>query len=220
VHPGCYRRPVRVADLVDPWLYRHPFEGRSARRYASIERAGFGDLDARLVESWKRDLAAARRLVDVGAGPATFEAALAERFPAVAVHAVEPSRDFARPGGPCRMVRARGEALPFRDGAFELGLCLSSIRHVADRAATLAELRRVVSRAAWIVELDPRADRARVHNHTRPMRSPVLRWAFGPLVVATAPRAEDIAAVAEGAGWRVVEVRPDPLQPVYVMRLE
>jgi ubiquinone/menaquinone biosynthesis C-methylase UbiE len=211
---------VRVADLVDPWLYRHPFEGRSARRYAEIERAGFGDLDARLVESWKRDLAAARRLIDVGAGPATFERALAERFPRLAVHGVEPSRDFALTGGACPMVRGRGEALPFRDGAFELGLCLSSIRHVADRAATLAELRRVVTRTAWIVELDPRASRDRVHNHTRPMRSPLLRWAFGPLVVATAPRAEDIAAVAETAGWRVIEVRPDALQPVYVMRLE
>jgi ubiquinone/menaquinone biosynthesis C-methylase UbiE len=211
---------VRVADLVDPWLYRHPFEGRSARRYAEIERAGFGDLDARLVESWKRDLGTARRLIDVGAGPATFEAALAERFPLLTVHGVEPSRDFARVGSGCPMVRGRGEALPFRDGAFDLGLCLSSIRHIADRAAALAELRRVVTRAAWIVELDPRSSRDRVHNHTRRMRSPVLRWAFGPLVVATAPRAEDIAAVAEAAGWRVVEVRPDPLQPVYVMRLE
>ena len=216
----CYGASVRVGDLVDPWLYRHPFEGRSAHRYAAVERAGFGDLDERLIDAWSPDLDAARRVLDLGAGPATFAQRLRARHPHLSVICAEPSRDFARPGETAAVVRARGEALPFAAGAFDLALCLSSIRHVADRARTFAELRRVVRGALWIVELDPEAGPARRRNHTRPIRSRVLRWAFGPLVLATAPRAVDVAAVAGTAGWRVRDLRADPLQPVYVMRLE
>jgi len=210
---------VRVADLVDPWLYRHPFEGRSAHRYEEIERCGFGDLDDRLIAAWRDELAAARRFLDVGSGPATFARRLAAAHPHLAICGAEPSRDFARPGAGWAVVRAAGEQLPFIDGAFDRGLCLSSIRHVANRAATLAEMRRVVRAGIWIVELDPDADSDRRHNHTRAMRSRMLRLAFGPLVLATAPTADDIGAVAERAGWRVASVRRDPIQPVYVLAL-
>jgi hypothetical protein len=36
--------------LLDRLLYRHPFEGGSARRYAEGARPAFGDLDDRLLE--------------------------------------------------------------------------------------------------------------------------------------------------------------------------
>jgi ubiquinone/menaquinone biosynthesis C-methylase UbiE len=210
---------VRVADLVDPWLYRHPFEGRSAHRYEDVERCGFGDLDARLIAAWRGELATARSFLDVGAGPATFARRLAAELPALRITCAEPSRDFARAGDGWTVVRACGEHLPFADGAFDRGLCLSSIRHVADRAATLAEMRRVVRDGMWIVELDPDADRDRRRNHTRAMRSRALRMAFGPLVLATAPTSSQIAALAERAGWRVTGVAADPVQPVYVLTL-
>ena len=210
---------MRVADLVDPWLYRHPFEGRSAQRYEAIERCGFGDLDNRLIDAWRPELATARRFLDVGAGPATFARQLKAAFPSMQIVCAEPSRDFARPGTGWQVVRASGERLPFIDGAFDRALCLSSIRHVADRAATLAELRRVVRGGLWIVELDPDADSDRRHNHVRAMRSRMLRLAFGPLVLATAPTAADIGAVAGRAGWRIADLRADPVQPVYVMSL-
>lgn len=206
--------------LLDPWLYRHPFEGNSARRYARDERPAFGDLDARLCERWSADLDAARVVLDVGAGPGTFVAALRARRPDAAVIALEPSRAFAMAlgrGG----VRARAEALPITTGAVDAAVSISSIRHVADRRAALAELRRVVrpGGACLIAELDPAAPRARVRNHAEHLGNAVLRAAFGPLVVRTAPAAEVIADLARAAGWTRIEREDDPVQPVYLMRL-
>ena len=50
-----------LLSWLDPWLYRQPFEGTSAARYASSERPAFGDLDERLCEHTRADLAAASR---------------------------------------------------------------------------------------------------------------------------------------------------------------
>lgn len=205
--------------LLDPWLFRHPFEGTSARRYARDERPAFGDLDARLCERWVRDVAGARVLLDVGAGPGTFVAEVQRRRPDLAVIAVEPSRDFAAtlPSA----VRARAEALPVATAAVDVAVSISSIRHVADRRAALSELRRVVrpGGACLIVELDPAAERHRVKNHADRLGSAVLRAAFGTLVVRTAPAAETIADLARAAGWGRIELEDDPVQPVYLMRL-
>jgi ubiquinone/menaquinone biosynthesis C-methylase UbiE len=201
--------------IVDRWLYRRPFEGASARRYAAHERPAFGDLDDRLIASWTA-LAGARRLLDVGAGPATFATRVRSIHPSVQVVCAEPSRDLAR----APAVRAVAEALPFADASFDLAICLSSIRHVRDRARALVELRRVVRAggALWIVELDPAADRARCANHARALGSTALRLAFRPLVVRTAPSAGAIAQDAERAGWRVEAPSADPVQPVYLLR--
>ena len=208
---------------LDPWLYRHPFEGPSAARYARAERPAFGDLDDRLCEHARGDLAGARVLLDVGAGPGTFVATAAARFPALRVLAVEPSRDFVRmlARGPATPLRACAEALPVPDASIDVAFSVSSIRHVGDRAAALAELRRVVrpGGAAWIVELDPAADRARIHAHASRLGSPVLRAAFAPLVVRTAPPAATIARIARTAGWNEIAIDDDPVQPVYRMRL-
>lgn len=206
------------ARVLDPWLYRHPFEGRSARRYERIERPAFGDLDARLCERWAADLERARTLIDVGAGPGTFVAAARARWPALTAIAIEPSRDFTQVAG---AIRARGEALPLGDGTIDVAVSISSIRHVADRVATFRELRRVVrpGGVTLLVELDPDADAARARRHAAGIRSPVLRAAFTPLVLRTAPTAAAIADLARRAGWEHVDVEDDPVQPVYRMRL-
>jgi len=203
---------------LDRWLYRHPFTGGSARRYARLERPGFGDLDQRLVARWAAELAAARVVLDVGAGPGTLAPRLRAVRPGLLVIELEPSADFAATPG---RVRARGEAVPLRDGSVDLAVCLSSLRHVADRRATLAELRRVVrpGGVAHIVELDPAASRARIAAHARGVRSRLLGLGFGPLVVATAPPATAIAADARAAGWTTITQVDDPVQPVYDLRL-
>ena len=201
--------------LLDRLLYRHPFEGGSARRYARAERPAFGDLDDRLLDGLAPRLGPGQRLLDVGCGPGTFARRAAARFPGLAVIAVEPSRAFARPG----VVRAAGEALPVAARSIDVAICLSSIRHVRDRGATLRELRRVVRGALIIVELDPAADARRIARHARALGGPALRWAFGPLVVRTAPPAEHIVAAAARAGFALAARRADPEQPVYVLEL-
>ncbi len=215
-----WSRPLR--SLIDPWLYRHPFEGSSARRYARDERCGFGDLDDRLLAAWAPELAAAGVLVDVGCGPATLAGRVAARHPTLHVVAVDPSRAYTarrRPG--VTLVRARAEALPLADGAAGMAVCLSSIRHVADRARALAELRRVVrpGGACHVIELDPRADRARARRHRQGLGSPLLRLAFAPLVMRTAPPVEEVISVARAAGWKRIERGDDPEQPLYRLRL-
>ena len=214
--PGNHAAPVYLR-LLDRLRYRRPVEGEGARRYARDQRRAFGDLEERLLDRLAPRLRGARRLLDLGCGPGTFAAAAAARHPDLAVIGVDPSRTFAGPG--VLRVRARGEALPFADGSMDLAVCLSSIRHVRDRRATLRELRRVVRGGVVIVELDPAADRARVRAHARGLGSAVHRRAFGPLVVRTAPPAAEIARLAQAAGFALVGCAPDPVQPVYVMEL-
>ncbi len=199
--------------LLDRLLYRRPFEGESARRYARAERPAFGDLDERLLDGL--GLTGTERLLDLGCGPGTFARAARARHPGLCVVAVEPSRDFARAG----VVRASGEALPLADASIDVAICLSSIRHVRDRARTLRELRRVVRQRLVIVELDPAASATRLHAHADHIRSPILRHAFGPLVLRTAPPATTIAALARGVGFSLRALRADPVQPVYIMEL-
>jgi ubiquinone/menaquinone biosynthesis C-methylase UbiE len=210
-----------LSSWLDRVLYRHPFEGPSARRYAEAERPAFGDLDDRLLDALAPMLDGATYLLDVGAGPATFALRAAARFPRLGVIAVDPSRDFARPRAGLAVVRAAGEALPLADASVDVAMCLSSIRHVRDRAATLRELRRVVRPGGRlvIVELDPAASAARIATHAHRLGGAVLRRAFGPLVVRTAPTAQAIEALAHAAGWRTHALHDDPVQPVYVMEL-
>lgn len=199
--------------FLDRLLYRHPFEGGSARRYSVDERPAFGDLDERLLD--RMALTDARRLLDLGCGPGTFSRAAAARHRTLEVISVDPSRDYARPG----VIRASGEALPLADRSVDVALCLSSIRHVRDRSGTLRELRRVVRDRLWIVELDPIADRTRIANHANQLGSTLLRHAFGPLVVRTAPPSTLIVELATSAGFALRTLSSDAVQPVYVMEL-
>ena len=210
--------------LLDRLLYRHPFEGRSARRYARDARPAFGDFDDRLLDRLAPalgglgavgGLVGGRRLLDLGCGPGTLARRAAARFGGLHVVAVDPSRDFARGD----VVRAAGEALPLTAGSIDVAICLSSIRYVRDRAATLAELRRVVRGVLVIVELDPEAGPARVAHHADRLGSVMLRQLFEPLMLRTAPPAATIAALAGRAGFALRSLQPDPTQPVYIMEL-
>ncbi|MBA2542164.1 MAG: class I SAM-dependent methyltransferase [Deltaproteobacteria bacterium] len=208
--------------LLDRLLYRHPFEGGSARRYARDERPAFGDLDDRLLD--RLAMTGTERLLDLGCGPGTFSRCAAVRHPGLRVIAIDPSRDFTRhdeDAGCERLstVRAAGEDLPLADGSIDVAICLSSIRHVRDRQRTFRELRRVVRGKLMIVELDPAATPERLHAHADHLRSAILRRAFGPLVLRTAPPAETIAALAIDAGFMQKALVADPVQPVYILEL-
>jgi ubiquinone/menaquinone biosynthesis C-methylase UbiE len=201
--------------MLDRWLYRSTFEGRTAHRYARIERCGFGDLDDRLIRAWGARLTTASHVLDVGSGPGSFGRRLTATHPHLAIACLEPSRSYASD------VRAVAEHLPFRDDTFDIAVCLSSIRHVRDRDRALAELARVVRSdgAAYVVDLDPDASRYQIARHAAPITSWLRRAAFGQLVVKTAPQAIDVAQVACANGWSQARIERDVLQPVYVVEL-
>jgi len=104
------------------------------------ERGGFG--------RWRRWLpgGAAGRTLDLGTGTGRNLPWLPPGTPAVAVDPCPQNLAAARrraPGVP--LVRARAEALPFKDGAFETVLSGMVLCSVDDAAASLGEIRRVLS---------------------------------------------------------------------------
>lgn len=203
-------------------MARRPFEGRTAVRYAHAERPAFGDLDERLLSNLDPELARARRVLDVGAGNHELAGLLAARGPHLAVVAVEPSRSFTRAPRPgVTTLRASAEQLPLATASVDVAICMSSLRHVRDRLAALAELRRVVrpGGATLVVELDPRADPERSERHRSALRSSVARWTFDPFLLRSGPTADQLARTARVAGWSEVSHDDDALQPVYMLRL-
>jgi SAM-dependent methyltransferase len=107
------------------------------RTYTSTRRP-----DPRVEAQIRHALGDARRVVNVGAGAGSYEAA----GPVVA--AVEPSPVMLaqRPNGAAPAVRAVAEHLPFRDGAFDAALLIFTVHHWTDWRAGLLEVRRVAER--------------------------------------------------------------------------
>ena len=229
------RRAIAALDRV---LYRHPFEGKSAERYRTRERPAFCDFDDRLITRLADQLGRAERLLEVGAGPATFALAAKRRFPSLQVVALEPSRvlakaaheaaaketsaptsDAPRAARSISVVRGVAEALPLADASISVAVCLSSIRHVADRRRAFAELRRVLAPGGSLIiaELDPAASAERIAYHADRLSARWLRAAFGPLVVRTAPPWQSIAKTATRAGFELVRQAGDPQQPLYLL---
>jgi SAM-dependent methyltransferase len=115
------------------------------RTYTSTRRP-----DPRVEAQIRRALGDARRVVNIGAGAGSYEAA----GPVIA--AVEPSpvmlAQRRRDAAPA--VRAVAEGLPFRDGAFDAALAIFTHHHWTDWHAGIAEVRRVAGRAV-ILTWDP-----------------------------------------------------------------
>lgn len=116
--------------------------------YATTRRA-----DPRIGRHLTDALAGAGRVVNVGAGPGSYEPEGAGR-----VVAVEPSavmRAQRRTGAaPC--VEAVAADLPFADGSFDAAMAVLTVHHWPDPFAGLDELRRVARRQV-ILTFDPDA---------------------------------------------------------------
>jgi SAM-dependent methyltransferase len=115
-----------------------------ARKSDRYERLGAGYRrtraeDPRIAAQIGAALAAAARIVNVGAGSGSYEPAERE------VVAVEPAETMIsqRPGDAAPAVRAAAEALPFSDDSFDAAMAVLTIQHWTDPARGLAELRRV-----------------------------------------------------------------------------
>jgi SAM-dependent methyltransferase len=95
--------------------------------------------DPRIAARIHAALGDAARVCNVGAGAGSYEPADRE------VIAVEPSRTMIaqRPPGTAAVVRARAEALPFADDAFDASMAVLTLHHWEDLAAGLSEMGRV-----------------------------------------------------------------------------
>jgi SAM-dependent methyltransferase len=84
----------------------------------------------------------ARTVLNVGAGPGSYEPADRD------VTAVEPSAVIRahRPAGAARCVAAAAERLPFEDQTFDAAMAFSTVHHWQDPIAGLREMRRVARR--------------------------------------------------------------------------
>jgi len=110
--------------------------------------------DPRIAARLTAALGSARSVLNVGAGAGSYEPS--DRR----VLAVEPSAVMLaqRPPGAAPAVRARAEALPFPDRAFDAVMAVLTLHHWADRAGGLDECARVACERVVLLTWDPEAD--------------------------------------------------------------
>jgi len=99
-------------------------------------------------------LGGARSVLNVGAGAGSYEPTDRQ------VVAVEPSAVMLAQRRPdaAPAVRARAEALPFPDQAFDAAMAVLTLHHWVDRARGLAECARVARERVVLLTWDPAAD--------------------------------------------------------------
>lgn len=177
------------------------------------ERAGHGYAarrrpDSRIAAALMAALGDAASVVNVGAGPGSYEP------PDRAVVAVEPSAVMlVQRRSEAPRVRALSEALPFRDDSFDAALAVLTIHHWSDWRRGVAELRRVARRTVlltfdpectpgfWLFDYFPG-----ILAHDRTRMPPLAELCA--LLDATAtplPIAYDCADGLLGAHWRTPE---------------
>jgi len=110
--------------------------------------------DPRIAAHLTAALGGARLVVNVGAGAGSYEPH-DRRVVAVGPSAVMLAQ---RPPGAAPAVRARAEALPFPDRAFDAAMAVLTLHHWADRAGGLAECARVARERVVLLTWDPAAD--------------------------------------------------------------
>jgi SAM-dependent methyltransferase len=194
-----YARIAAVED--DHWWYRNT-------------RA----LAADLLEQWLHD---GPRILDAGCGPGGNGAWLATHGDVVGVDLSADALAFVRARRPTtRPVRARVEALPFADGAYDVVVGLTILYTVPDDARAVAELARVLRPGGALLLVEPaftalgRAHDATVHGRRRYRRAGLTALAVAAgLTVARATYAYSFLAppaAALGALDRVRHRRDSP----------
>jgi len=176
--------------------------------------------DPRIAQWIRAGLGDAGTVVNVGAGPGSYEP------DDIDVTAVEPAAAMiaARPATAAPCVRAAAESLPFADASFDAAMAVLTMQHWADLAAGLAELRRVARRRVvlftWIPEIDD--DLWLTRDYLPAIRErdrlifPTLQAilaGLGPCsaIVETVPVPHDCLDGFLGAFWRRPEAYLDPV---------
>ena len=175
--------------------------------------------DPRIAARLHEALGDARSVLNVGAGAGSYEPS--DRR----VVAVEPSEVMLaqRPPSAAPAVRARAEALPFPDQAFDVAMAVLTLHHWSDRARGLAECARVARQRVVLLTWDPAADAFWLLQDYFPAFVEVDRRqfpamaayaeAFGPATrveVATVPVPHDCIDGFLGAYWARPAAYLDP----------
>jgi len=187
-------RPSRSASISE--LY--DTIGRGYRRFRRP--------DLRIAAAIERALGGCQSATNVGAGAGSYEPQGRK------VVAVEPSLTMIRQraGDAAPAVRARAEALPFRDASFDAALAILTLHHWPDRARGLAELGRAARRRVVLLTHDPAAvgfwledyfpELFRIDRRIMPSLEEVRR-ALGRIAVFDVPVPRDCSDGFLGAYW-------------------
>ena len=124
------------------------------------------------------------RVLDLGAGRSPYLAWLGDA--AARAVRLDARRDFAP------TVQGRGEALPFRDGAFALILCTQVLPFAADPRTLLAEAARVLAPGGFLLLTTP------LHW---PRDSAEPEWRFDSRGLASLCAGLRVVEVVEEGGW-------------------
>ncbi len=142
--PEAYAFTAEAAAHYDGWF--ETAVGRYARRLEDeLLREAVGDLRG-------------RRVLDVGCGTGLHLRLFADA--GAAGVGLEPSWEMLQrarerlAGGGAYLVRGRAEALPFRDGAFDVVTMITSLEFATDARAALAEASRVCRRRVVVAALN------------------------------------------------------------------
>lgn len=143
---------------------RVPADEFHAYADARAGRRLFRDGFLRRTEEVRRGLLAAFpggrfRLLDIGTADGRMLEALAREFPEASLEGLEALPDLVEQarGRGLRVAQARVEALPFADRTFDAVTMISTLKHVPEAAAALAECRRVLrpGGSLWVGDPTP-----------------------------------------------------------------
>jgi demethylmenaquinone methyltransferase/2-methoxy-6-polyprenyl-1,4-benzoquinol methylase len=167
-------------------------------------------------------------VLDLATGTGDLAIAIAEALPEAQVTGVDPSarrlavfrEKLGTLADRIELLEGDAQALPFADARFDATTIAFGIRNVPDRARALAEMARVTrpgGRVAVLELSEPRegliAPLARFHVHT--VVPAIGAWLSGKREyrylarsIAAFPPPEELAAMMEAAGLRMIEIVP------------
>lgn len=204
---------------------------RIAQRYDMLNRIISLGMD----RSWRRQMVEALaplgkgdEVLDVATGTADIAIAVARRYPEVKVTGLDPSVNMLEVGrtklddleGRVELVEGDAQAMPFETDQFA-GACVAfGIRNVPDREQGLREMARVTRSGGHVAVLElgepyigPLAPFAKFHAYQVVPRigawlSGDDEYAYLAKSIEAFPKPDAFAAMMEGVGLKVDEVRP------------